>query len=178
MAKEAEQLERIKAERAEREAREKEENYEKLKIWRRYARKHLLPPSSGPIRIALRTPLSSERNIRNFTIPADGSTLPLFIFAETLLIPPSDTSDSDPDSPPVGFIPPWNFRIVTNYPRKEIELVDDQAMADGGQVVWEEVKKAGGALFVESKEGAKWGERERREINGDDGSSDEEVEGE
>jgi FAS-associated factor 2 len=143
-------------------------------VWRRYARRCLLPPSNGPIRVALRTPLSSERYIRNFTIPNDGSTLPLFVFAQTLLIPSTDSPESDPESPPKGFIPPWHFRIVTNYPRKEIDLIEGGH--SGGQAVWEEVRKAGGALFVESKEGCKWGEREKKEMTGEESSDEEEVE--
>lgn len=99
--------------------------------------------------------------------------MPLFVFAETLLIPLTDQPESDPDTPPRGFIPPWQFRIVTNYPRKEIDLIEGES----GAAVWEKVKQAGGALFVESREGAKWGERERREISGAESSDEEEVEG-
>ena len=160
-------------EREERQAREsfekarqeKEDAVEKRKAWRRYARKHLLPRSEGPIRVALRVPASSERNVRNFT--PGPSTLPLFVYAETLLIPPLETPDTDPDQPPVGYIPPYDFRIVTNYPRKEIELVET-----GGEGTWDTIKSAGGALFAEKKEDGTWGEAE----NGDSDEDDEDDE--
>ena len=165
--KQAEELERIKLERSRREAAEKEKWIQDRKVWRRYARKHLLPPSTGPIRVALRTPLSAERNVRHFQ--PGPSTTSLFIFAETLLIPSNDTSETDPDSPPTGYEPDWDFRIVTAYPRKEVERVDN-----GGEGVWEVVQKAGGALFAEKVEGGVWADAEMKELNGD--SSDEEVE--
>ena len=160
-----EELARIQQERSEREERKKIQQIEKRRIWRRYARKHLLPPCSGPLRIAIRTPFSAERNIRQFT--PSSSTLPLFIYAETLLIPPIDLPEQDPDTPPDEYEPEWDFRIVTTYPRREIMRVES-----GGEVQWEVVKNAGGALFVEKVEGGIWGDAEMRERDGD---SDEEV---
>lgn len=161
-AREKERQERQAREAQEKAKRDKEEATEKRKAWRRYARKHLLPKSEGPIRVALRVPASSERNIRNFT--AGPSTLPLFVYAETLLIPTSDTPDSDPDQPPTGFTPPYDFRIVTNYPRKEIELKEQ-----GGEEVWATIKQAGGALFAEKKEDGTWGEAENGDSDEEEG---------
>ena len=163
------QLEKTKKERAEQLIREKEELREKTKLWRRYARKHLLPPSEGSIRIALRTPLNAERHIRLFN-PSSSSTTPLFIFAETLLIPQSDTPDTDPDSPPVGFEPLMDFRIVTTYPRMEIERVETD-----GEEIWEKVKKSGGALVAEKIEGGSWCEAELKEARGDSDDEEEEA---
>lgn len=95
------------------------------------------------------------------------STLPLFIYAETLLIPADQTPESDPDSPPAGYIAPDDFRIVTNYPRLEIGRVDV-----GGEAVWDKVKQAGGALFAEKKEDGSWGESES--ADSDDEEEDDE----
>lgn len=163
------ELERVKKERAEQEERDKAELSAKLKNWRRYARKHLLPPSEGSIRIAMRTPLNAERHIRLFN--PSSSTLPLFIFAETLLIPKSDCPETDPDVPPMGFEPSMDFRIVTTYPRMEIDKVEV-----GGEAVWEKVKKGGGALVAEKIEGGDWCEAEIKEARGGSDDEDEDVE--
>ena len=166
--KQAAELERLKSERAAKDASDKEQRIRNRKQWRRYARKHLLPPSAGPLRVALRTPLNANRNVRNFE--AGPSTLPLFVYAETLLIPAADDPADDPDSPPAGYEPGWDFKIVTTYPRKEITRVEA-----AGEEIWDVVKGAGGALFAEKAEGSVWGEAETRELNGDDSDEDEVV---
>ncbi|KGB75769.1 hypothetical protein I307_05936 [Cryptococcus deuterogattii 99/473] len=192
VAKQKEEAERIKKEREEKERREKELIKEKRKIWRRYARKHLLPPSNGPVRVALRTPLSSERHLHHFT--PSSSTLSLYIFAETLLIPASAKKEDDPDTPPEGYDPlaylsssssntiangagisdilgeeevgDWPFTLVTAYPRQTIPCV----LAEG-EKAWETVQKAGGAMFLEKREGYAFGLSEEEE----DGESEEEI---
>ncbi|OXG84240.1 hypothetical protein C345_04108 [Cryptococcus neoformans A2-102-5] len=192
VAKQKEEAERIKKEREEKERQEKEAIKEKRKIWRRYARKHLLPPSNGPIRVALRTPLSSARHLHHFT--PYSSTLPLYIFAETLLIPASAKREDDPDTPPEGYDPlaylpssssntnanavgisdilgeeevgDWPFTLVTAYPRQTIPCV----LAEG-EKVWEMVQKAGGAMFLEKREGYTFGLSEEDE----EGESEEEI---
>jgi FAS-associated factor 2 len=131
--------------------------------WRRYARKHLLSASLGAVRIAMRTPLNANRNVRQFT-PGD-STEELFIYAETLLIPDEDAPESDPDHSPLGYVPPRDFVIVTSYPRKEVPR-----LSVGGAETWDMIRKTGGALFAEKAEGSRWGERDR----GTDGDSSEE----
>jgi FAS-associated factor 2 len=78
----------------------------------------------------MRTPLNAERNVRSFE--PGPSTVPLFIFAETLLIPKEDKVEDDPDQPPLGYEPEWDFRIVTTYPRNEVERVES-----GGEAVWD-----------------------------------------
>jgi FAS-associated factor 2 len=160
--REKEREERLAREAQEKAVKDKENAIKNRQVWRRYARKHLLPASEGSVRVALRVPNSSERNIRSFT--PGPSTTSLFIYAETLLIPADETPETDPDQAPAGYTPPADFRIVTNYPRKEIERVEE-----GGEGVWETIKKAGGALFAERKEDGTWGDAE----NGD---SDEEEE--
>ena len=166
--KQMDEMVRIQKERTEREDQEKADRIEKRRVWRRHARKHLLPPSSGPIRVALRTPFSAERNVRHFS--PGPSTLPLFVFAETLLIPPSDSPETDPDTAPEGYEPDWDFRIVTSYPRREIERVERR----GGEAEWEAVKGAGGSLFAEKMEGGIWGDAESKERDGE--SDEDEVE--
>lgn len=161
-----EQDERAAREMAEKERADKEIAAERANraMWRRYARKHLLPPNSGPLRVALRTPIDANRNVRQFT--PGPSTEDLFIYAETLLIPDPDTPEFDPDSPPEGYTPPADFVIVSSYPRKEVLRVKE-----GGEAAWEMIRQTGGALFAEKKDGSRWGEKERQE----DESSDEEV---
>jgi FAS-associated factor 2 len=165
-ARQQAELERIQLERAERDAAVREQAVRDRAAWRRYARKHLLPASAGPIRVNLRTPLNADRNVWQFAPGA--STLPLFLFAETRLIPAEDTPETDPDAPPAGYEHAWGCRIVTAYPRHEIELVET-----GGEEVWAKVKAAGGALFVEKVPGSDWGDAELRAVRGDE--SDDEV---
>jgi FAS-associated factor 2 len=161
------ELERVQRERAERDAAAKHKAVQNRREWRRYARKHLLPKSEGTVRINLRTPLNADRNIWQFT--PGPSTLPLFLFAETRLIPASDLPENDPDSPPEGYEHAWGFRLVTSFPRLEIELVET-----GGEEVWAQVKSAGGALFAEKIPGGDWGEAELRAARGEE-SDDEDV---
>ncbi|TXT10727.1 hypothetical protein VHUM_02232 [Vanrija humicola] len=159
-------LERVQRERAEREAELQAKALADRRQWRRYARKHLLPAATGPLRVAVRTPLNAERNIRNF---APGpSTLPLFVYTETLLIPPEDDPAEDPDTPPEGYVHAWGFRLVTSFPRKEIELLEG-----GAEDAWATVKNAGGALFAEKIPGGDWGDAEAKLLKGEE--SDEEV---
>lgn len=159
--KDQERQERLEKDREEQAQRDKANAVLNRQHWRRYARKHLLPPSAGPVRVALRVPSSSERNIRNFQ--PGPSTLPLFVYAETLLIPPEQTPETDPDAPPPGYTAPDDFRIVTNYPRLEIARAEE-----GGEAVWDKVKQAGGALFAEKKEDGNWGEAEAADSDEDD----------
>ncbi|KAL1409028.1 UBX domain-containing protein 10 [Vanrija albida] len=160
------ELERVQRERAEREAELQAKALADRRQWRRYARKHLLPAAAGPMRVAVRTPLNAERNIRNFA-PGE-STLPLFIYTETLLIPPDDDPAEDPDTPPEGYVHAWGFRLVTSFPRKEIELLEG-----GAEDAWATVKGAGGALFAEKIPGGDWGDAEAKALKGEE--SDEEV---
>lgn len=162
------ELERVQRERDERDAEARVKLVEDRRHWRRYARKHLLPPSAGPVRLALRTPLNADRNVYQFT--PGPSTLPLFVYAETRLIPKEDDPASDPDAPPAGYEHAWGFRLVTSFPRVEIELVET-----GGEEVWSQLKAAGGALFAEKIPGGDWGDAELKAANGGQESDDEEI---
>ncbi|RXK38477.1 hypothetical protein M231_04242 [Tremella mesenterica] len=164
--RQAQETERLRIEREARLEKEAEQAKVNRTIWRRYARKHLLPTSSGPIRVAFRTPLGAERHMRQFE--TSDSTEALFIFAETLLIPSDQREEDDPDSPPEGFIPPQDFRIVTNYPRKEVERT-----SVGGKIAWEAVKEAGGALFAEKIEEGHWAEEELKALRGEESDEEE-----
>ncbi|WVQ73594.1 hypothetical protein IAR50_003173 [Cryptococcus sp. DSM 104548] len=178
------EAERLRVEREEKEKAEKARFVEGRQVWRRYARKHLVQPSSGPIRVALRTPFTSERHIRQFT--PSPSTLSLFTFASTLLIPASQPASEDPDAFPTSpaAIDPmfgghekgeegeegdWEFNLITSYPRHIIKPV-----REGGEEVWELIKKSGGVLFLEKKDGREWNvessgeEDEDEEIVSDD----------
>jgi len=99
--------------------KEKASREEKVLWWRRYARKHLVPPepSSSGIRVGVRLP-NGGRGVRMFA-PTDKVNA-LYVFAESLLVPTSEDMDSDPDQPPAGYVHDWSLRLVTSYPRKEI----------------------------------------------------------
>ncbi|WWC91137.1 uncharacterized protein L201_006078 [Kwoniella dendrophila CBS 6074] len=190
LAKQKLQLEKIQKEREEAAKKEKELYIQNKKIWRRYARKHLLPSLSSSssslgetgeegetIKVAIRTPLSSERHIKSFKLNDKSSTLELFIFIETLLIPKEDLPENDPDQPPTSFENSedlnWEFQIVTSFPRKEIEPTSIK-----GEEYWKIIKQSGGALFVERKSGSSWGLKESKaSINGgeEDEESDDEI---
>ncbi|WVW79434.1 hypothetical protein I302_101403 [Kwoniella bestiolae CBS 10118] len=176
LQRQKEELERLKVQRLEKEKEERERYKENLKSWRRYAKKHLLPSilshgaGADTVKVAIRTPLSSERHIKNFRI--SNSTLDLFVFIETLLV--GDSEDLDVDSPPAGFEDDkleninWGFDIITSFPRKEIEPT-----SVNGEEFWKIIKNAGGVLFVERKAGSNWGIESG---NGEDGEeSDEEI---
>lgn len=162
------ELERVQKEREERAAAAKAKANADRRHWRRYARKHLLPKSQGSIRVAMRTPINADRNIWQFE--PGPSTAPLFLYAETLLIPPGDDPATDPDAPPAGYEHAWGFRLVTSFPRREIELVET-----GGEEIWALVKSAGGALFAEKIPGGNWGDAELRAVRGEESDDDEEV---
>nr|ODN78242.1 hypothetical protein L203_06164 [Cryptococcus depauperatus CBS 7841] len=170
---EAERLQKARlAEETLRQAKRQENRRE----WRRFARSHLLPPNKGTIRVSIRTPLSAERHIRQFQ--PSTSTVDLFVYAETLLISSCYPASDDPSSPPEGVDPlasegaaleeEFAFSLVTAYPRQEVQCVKQ-----GGEAVWDMIKKNGGALFIEKKEGREWewrdsGEESEEEIDDKD----------
>ena len=132
-ARESARREEEERQREQRDKETKEQEAKKRGLWRRYARKHLLPPppasAAGAIRVAMRTPLNANRNVRLFA--PGSSTEELFVYAETLLIPDDEPAQDDPDSPPAGFTPPNDFIIVTSFPRKEVPRV-----GTGGEAGW------------------------------------------
>ena len=99
--------------------KEKASREEKVLWWRKYARKHLVPPepSSSGIRIGVRLP-DGRRGVRMFA-PRDNVKV-LYTFAECLLLPASADTRPDPDQPPAGYDHDWSLKLVTSYPRKEI----------------------------------------------------------
>ncbi|WWC98042.1 hypothetical protein V866_004931 [Kwoniella sp. B9012] len=177
LQKQKEELEKIKLQRIQREKEEKAKYKENQKIWRKYAKRHLLPSilsasaGDGTVKVAIRTPLSSERHIKNFEV--SNSTLDLFIFIETLLV--DDDDDEVVDQPPKGFEDDkleninWEFDIITSFPRKEIEPT-----TVNGEEFWKIIKNAGGVLFVERKNGSSWGMKEGEQGNGEE-SDEEEI---
>ena len=90
---------------------------EKRTQWRRYARKHLVPPepASGGLRIGVRLP-DGRRAVRRFSLEDD--TAALYTFVETLLISSQDL-EGDSDTLPSGYIHE-SFALVTSFPRHEI----------------------------------------------------------
>jgi FAS-associated factor 2 len=91
---------------------------EKRTQWRRYARKHLVPPEpvSGGLRIGIRLP-DGKRAVRRFA--SEDDTTALYTFVETLLISPQDV-EGDSDAAPSGYTHEWSFALVTSFPRHEI----------------------------------------------------------
>lgn len=158
--------ERAKREREEAEQRQREaeelqaaqaraaELKEQMRQWRLYVRQHLAPEPSPEeikakraVRVQIRLPnaLGSARNVRAF--PVDCSARDVYLWAETLLLVPSDSgSGSIPsgfsdDYPPRADIP--HMALFTAYPRKAVT-----ADAQG----WQVIQQAGGSLVMELEE--------------------------
>ncbi|WWC63961.1 uncharacterized protein I303_106567 [Kwoniella dejecticola CBS 10117] len=176
-----EELERIQVQRKEREREEKQKYEQNRKIWRKYAKKHLVPTffpegkagETDGVKVAIRTPLSSERHRKTFK--RSTSTLSLFVFIDTLLADAEGAEGAGVvvDSPPEGFEDDkleninWGFEIVTSFPRREIE-----ATSVNGEEYWNIIKQSGGVLFVERKNGSGWGMKIKE---GEEASDEEEI---
>jgi FAS-associated factor 2 len=110
-------------EEAEKERLELEKVQRKLKrvAWRRWARRALVgteDTTSAGIRIGVRLP-DGRRIIRRFS-PKDSLTS-LYAFVDTQFIGADSPAESDPEQPPEGYVNEWEFKLVTTYPRQEIE---------------------------------------------------------
>lgn len=158
--------ERAKREREEAEHREREaeelqaaqaraaELKEQMRNWRLYVRQHLAPEPSleevkakRAVRVQIRLPngLGSTRNVRAF--PVDSSARDVYLWAETLLLIPTDTGPGSippgfsDDYPPRADIP--HMTLFTAYPRKAVSA-DEQG--------WQAIQQAGGSLVMELEE--------------------------
>lgn len=114
-----EALERELAEQRERERiqKEKEALYRRTQNdWRRWARRALTLPTQDKegLKFAVRLP-SGRRHVD--VLPADASLGALYMFVETLLIPPEFAPEDDPEEPPEGYVHTWEFRLVITHER-------------------------------------------------------------
>lgn len=167
--KAAEQERRAEAQRAQeedlrrqQEAEEREQLIAERMVWRRWARRALIPVESptDKLRIAIRLP-SGARHIRKFS--ADATLTGLYAFVDKEFIPAEFGEGDDPVAPPKkgdverlvremgGERNWWGFRLLTSYPRAEVlwkpntRLGDVQCLKDGG----------GGQLIVEMDGGSR-----------------------
>jgi FAS-associated factor 2 len=145
--------ERRKVEEQERKRLEEEDrvNQERKRIiWRRYARRTMLPKeapmsSSSSVRIGIRLP-SGERAIRRFN-PTDSVTS-LYVFVDSQFLPSDMTPETDPDQPPEGFPAEptegtWDFRLAVSFPRGQVDWAADKQI---GEIP---ILKGGANLVVE-----------------------------
>ncbi|KDQ16648.1 hypothetical protein BOTBODRAFT_129521 [Botryobasidium botryosum FD-172 SS1] len=118
---EQERKEREEKERKAREEQQKKDKEEKRAAWRRWARRALVPPedtSAGALRIGVRLP-DGKRLIRKFN-PRDSLTA-LYAFVDSQFIPASAAPEDDPVSAPADYINEWQFKLVSAFPRKDID---------------------------------------------------------
>ncbi|CAE6461440.1 unnamed protein product [Rhizoctonia solani] len=147
-AREAEARAAQEAER-ERLRREDEERRERSRkdreIWRRWARRNLVPdePAEG-VRVTVRIP-SGQRRMRVF--PASAPVKAIYAFVETLSIPADQSSVDDPTSPPEGYEHEWGFELATTFPRVVVPC--EEGTVVGGV----EVLRGGVVLVVEGNTG-------------------------
>ncbi|CAE6426200.1 unnamed protein product [Rhizoctonia solani] len=146
---ERERLKREEEGMRERRRREKE-------VWRRWARRNLVPeePSRG-VRVTVRIP-SGQRRMRVF--PPSAPLKSVYAFVETLSIPADQHPIDDPTSPPAGYEHEWGFELATTFPRVVVPCEEGVVVGDV------EVLRGGVVLVVEG--------------NGDEGGESDEDEDE
>ncbi|QRV78211.1 UBX (ubiquitin regulatory X) domain protein [Ceratobasidium sp. AG-Ba] len=136
--REEEERRQAKAEEGERRERRRVEK----ETWRRYARRALVPaePARG-VRVTVRIS-SGQRKTRTFA-PSD-SVEAVYIWTETLSIPPSQSPADDPQQGPAGYEHEWDFVLATTFPRIVVPLDPTQRVGDV------EVLRGGVVLVVEN----------------------------
>ncbi|CCO35143.1 UBX domain-containing protein 10 [Rhizoctonia solani AG-1 IB] len=135
-AQEAER-ERLRLEDEERRERRRRDR----EIWRRWARRSLVPdePDQG-LRVTVRIP-SGQRRMRVF--PASAPVKAIYAFVETLSIPADQSPADDPTSPPEGYEHEWGFELATTFPRVVVPCAEGTVVGDV------EVLRGGVVLVVE-----------------------------
>ncbi|QRW20702.1 UBX (ubiquitin regulatory X) domain protein [Rhizoctonia solani] len=153
-AQEAER-ERLKQE----DEKRREHHRRDREMWRRWARKNLVPdePAQG-VRVTVRIP-SGQRRMRVF--PASAPVKAIYAFVETLSIPPDQSPADDPVSPPEGYEHEWGFELATTFPRVLVPCEEETAVGDV------EVLRGGVVLVVE-KSTDEDGENDEDEDEDDD----------
>ncbi|CAE6438132.1 unnamed protein product [Rhizoctonia solani] len=152
---ERQRLKREEEDRRERRRRDKD-------VWRRWARRNLVPgePSQG-VRVTVRIP-SGQRRMRVF--PASAPVKTIYAFVETLSIPADQNPADDPTLPPAEYEHEWGFELATTFPRVVVPCEDGVLVGDV------EVLRGGVVLVVEGNGND---EREDDEDDEDDDEDDE-----
>ncbi|KAG8738088.1 hypothetical protein FRC10_007299 [Ceratobasidium sp. 414] len=140
MAREAAEAERVRLKGEESERREKKKT--DREVWRRYARRTLVPaePTEQGVRVTVRI-ASGQRRTRTFPLSASVETI--YAWVETLSIPAGQGAGEDPEVPPAGYTHEWDFVLATTFPR--VVLPCDVNVQVGGV----EVLRGGVVLVVE-----------------------------
>ncbi|CUA77150.1 hypothetical protein RSOLAG22IIIB_12570 [Rhizoctonia solani] len=138
-AQAAQEAERQRLKREEEDRRERRRRGRE--VWRRWARRNLVPdePSQG-VRVTVRIP-SGQRRTRVF--PPSAPVKTLYAFVETLSIPTDQSPADDPTSPPTGYEHEWGFELATTFPRVVVPCEEGVAVGDI------EVLRGGVVLVVE-----------------------------
>ncbi|CUA77351.1 FAS-associated factor 2 [Rhizoctonia solani] len=138
-AQAAQEAERQRLKREEKDRRERRRR--DREVWRRWARRNLVPdePSQG-VRVTVRIP-SGQRRTRVF--PPSAPVKTLYAFVETLSIPTDQSPAEDPTSPPTGYEHEWGFELATTFPRVVVPCEEWVAVGDI------EVLRGGVVLVVE-----------------------------
>jgi FAS-associated factor 2 len=133
---------RLKLEENERRERRKKEQ----EVWRRYARRTLVPVEPGPgtgergVRVTVRI-ASGQRRTRTF--PSSAPVEAIYAWVETLSIPADQGPGEDPEAPPEGYTHEWGFVLATTFPRVVVPCEEGVSV---GEV---EVLRGGVVLVVE-----------------------------
>jgi len=159
--KRAEERARVEAEeRRKREAEEVVRRAEMKMEWRRWARRALIPPDAKDgVRITVRLP-DGRRPLKNFS--KDHTLLHLYAFVDVQSIPSSYPPESDPEFPPAGYEPEWDFQLASTYPRQEIPYKKSARIGE------EETLKKGGNLIAETIRSKHAEEVEEEESDGEE----------
>ncbi|KAJ1305126.1 hypothetical protein OPQ81_000163 [Rhizoctonia solani] len=144
-ARAAQEAERKRLKQEEQDLRERRRR--DREVWRRWARRNLVPeePSQG-VRVTVRIP-SGQRRMRVF--PVSAPVKAVYAFVETLSIPADQNPIDDPTSPPEGYEHEWGFELATTFPRVVVPCEEGVVVGDV------EVLRGGVVLVVEGN-----GERE------------------
>ncbi|KAG8688050.1 hypothetical protein FRC11_006167 [Ceratobasidium sp. 423] len=158
-ARAAQEAERQRLKREEEDTRERRRRDKD--VWRRWARRNLVPaePSQG-VRVTVRIP-SGQRRMRVF--PASAPVKAIYAFVETLSIPTDQNPADDPTSPPAEYEHEWGFELATTFPRVVVPCEDGLLVGDV------EVLRGGVVLVIEGN-----GSDDRADDEDDDDDEDDE----
>jgi FAS-associated factor 2 len=138
-----EQDKRVKEEQRLQAQRNKQQQEQKQMLWRRWARRHLVPQETPSSTVRLRIALPDGRRVLHSFSPND-SVEALYAFIDSQFIPAEFSPSSDPAQPPEGYVPEWkHFKVVTSYPRTELGFTPGRTIGELSML------KGGASLNVE-----------------------------
>ncbi|KDN35818.1 hypothetical protein K437DRAFT_241485 [Tilletiaria anomala UBC 951] len=151
-ARENERRKREAVKQKEQELRREEETKIKYGVWRRWARRYLVPIDAGGdasdcIKFALRLP-TGERLERHFATRAPVEALFAYVESATQSAEEEDEDDV-PLAPPADYTHSYRFAFVSGYPRAKIE----PETSIGKRLYEVDALKNGGAFIVEGQIG-------------------------